>query len=382
MNPAVAPMLMPLLAVDEAAPTLAQFYDEHPRLFAYDMSETDELQILYDRAIGALAGANLIANGAFDVDTTGWNTVGSGVIAVEEHDGSNMLRVSSTAAQANNDGTNTNDFSSGSGNIYRVKAYVDVETGTYTLTMPGVSPALSKSAAAGVARSYTFEGVDTGVVRFQLLSAGGGVDHLAYVDNVVGVDSTTLRDAVLYGAVSQAQLGPDGEIGAILVASTGYAKFQARAIVNGLTAFTHHIRAKFTDAGVGDVGVILFKLDEYSLAFNASTGELTATVHYGTSDATAVTSTPVPFDEWVDIHFRIDNTTKTIALFLNGVEATYASAPVAGVGDRVSNTNGIRLWNNDTPNAALQGLVNLVNMFDEALALGEVGEHINRLPDI
>jgi hypothetical protein len=288
-----------------------------------------------------------------------------------------MLRVSSTAAQANNDGAASADFSSGIENIYRATGYVDVETGVYTVSLTGISPAgLTKSAVAGTARYYTFEGLDAGSVTFRAISAGGAVDHLAYIDNVVAVDSTNLRDAVLYGAVSQGQLGPDGEIGAVLVAATGFAKFQSRPIVNGLTAFTHHIRAFFSNAGEGDAGVILSKLDEYSLAFAASTGTLTATVDYGTSDATAVTTTQVPFDEWVDIHFRIDDTSKTIALLLNGVEMTYAVPPTAGVGTRVSNTNSIRLWNNATPDAALQGLVSRVNHFEEALTASQIGQHI------
>lgn len=367
----------PVPATDDRL-TLAQFYFQNPRLWAhFGNHSTDEKQILYDSAFGIQAGANLQPNTAFE-DTAGWSAVATGALAVEEHNGQQMLRISSLAAAGNNDGAvNTSDLSSGSGNIYRSTFLVHVVDGNYNYTLNSTLPAVTKLLTEGFEGYVTLEGLDNGNVRAQFLSIGGtGTDHVIYVGEPNTINSLNLRDAVIYGNISQNQLGPNNQLGAVLCNDGGYIKLQNRTAFAGLSEFTYHIQGMVSDAGQSNAGIFIAKAGEIELKFNAATRELSATVTYGTTPATCVTTTQIPVDTWFNLYL-IGNANRELALVLDDTEMEYDSN-VQGSGTRGSTTNSIYVLNSSGAASAQHGLFFIDQMFERALSINDIRFH-NRL---
>ena len=193
--------------------------------------------------------------------------------------------------------------------------------------------------------------------------------NLALTD--VTLDRVSIRkigelDGLIAGTTSLGQAGKRGPLEAFLFdGATSLITVKQRAAINGLTALSFWCQCKASSAGENDAGALAVKTDDFEICFNSASGDLYAKVDYDTSDAEAVTSSLIPMDEWVTVELSIEDSSKTIAISINGLEASYASN-TPGVGSRSSSLSDLVIGNRSTLDRTFDGL------FDEALLLDRV----------
>jgi hypothetical protein len=179
-------------------------------------------------------------------------------------------------------------------------------------------------------------------------------------------------DGLIAGTTSLAQTGLLGINEAFLFDGvTSLITVYNRAAIQGLTAFTLWELFKPSSAGEGDAGTLFSKSGEFELRFNSASRDLIASVNYSGTNAQRVTSTTLDANEWHTVGMRIDNSGKTPEIFVDGVEASYASTTV-GVGTRVSNTNNLIVGNNAAVSQTLAGLLDEFLLVDHTLTANEL----------
>ena len=177
----------------------------------------------------------------------------------------------------------------------------------------------------------------------------------------VAADLTGVHDGFIAGTTSLAQTGLLGINEALLFdGATSLITVANHSAIQGMTDFTLWALFKPSSAGEGNAGTLFSKSGEFELRFNSASRDLIATVNYSSTNAQRVTSNTLSADEWHSVGMRIDNSGKTPEIFVDGIEASYAST-TAGVGTRVSNTNHLIVGNNAAVSQTLAGLL------DEAL---------------
>ena len=219
-------------------------------------------------------------------------------------------------------------------------------------------------------------GADTAIIDFIAASTSFNVRGFGAAPHDHTLDSISLKkigelDGAIVGTTTLAQSGLRGPNHAYLLdGATSLMTVYNRASIQGLTEFSLWALFNPSSAGENDNGTLFSKSDEFKLRFNSSSRDLIATVHYGTTDAQVVTSTTLAADEWHSVGLRIDDTNKQIDLFIDGVEASYASEQT-GMGSRVSNINNLIVGNNVAVNQTLAGLLDEVLVMDRVLTDNE-----------
>jgi hypothetical protein len=243
------------------------------------------------------------------------------------------------------------------GDTYRVA--VDIDTFT--------SGQLRLRQGAVIYKVLTAAGVD---VHERIAAINGTWDFLGGASGCdVQVGSASIvkigeLDGRIAGTISLDQVGQMGVSDAFLMdGSTSLLTIVNRAAVQGLDEFSLWMLFNPASAGEGDAGVLFSKSGEFELRFNSASRDLTATVNYDTTNAIATTTTALTAEAWQSVGLRIDDTSKQIDIFIDGVEASYASR-TSGAGSRVSNTNDLIIGNNAGVTQTLDGLL------DEAMMIG------------
>ena len=238
------------------------------------------------------------------------------------------------------------------GDTYRVSAYARSDSGTPTINLL-LSTAVQIFTISDSWAQYSGDIIadaTTGPI-FQRRSAAG---LSIYWD-----DLSCKLVGQLDGFVNGATVGQTGLLGANHAYSFDGSNDLITArntSIDGLTEFTLWLLINPSSAGEGDAGTFMIKADEFEFRFNSSSRDLYATVHYSTTDAEATTTTALSTSAWQTVGLRIDNTSKQIDIFIDGVEAEYDSR-VTGEGTRVSNTNPLIVGNNAGGTQSFAGLI-------------------------
>ncbi len=179
-------------------------------------------------------------------------------------------------------------------------------------------------------------------------------------------------DALIGGTTS---LGHPGLLGlneaCLFDGATSILTITNRASIQGLTAFTLWLLFNPASAGEGNAGVLFSKSGEFELRFNSASRDLIATVNYSTTNAVRVTNETLSVNDYHTVGMRINNTDKVPEIFIDGLEANYASTTV-GVGARVSSTSNLIIGNNSAVSGTLSGRLDEALLADVALSAGEL----------
>jgi hypothetical protein len=255
----------------------------------------------------------------------------------------------------------------------RVRATCSYKSGSNTmgLSSSGSVPLVGRAGASGVGVLETTMILNTGVVGLVF----GDVLNLGAAD-VTFDDFYAAKvgelDGAVAGTTSLAQTGLLGINEAFLFdGATSLITIANRANVQGLTDFTLWALFKPSSAGEGNAGTLFSKSGEFELRFNSASRDLIATVNYSSTNAQRITSTTLSANKWHTVGMRIDNSSKTPEIFVDGIEAGYAST-TAGVGTRVSNTNNLIIGNNAAVSQTLAGLLDEALLVNRLLTTSEL----------
>jgi hypothetical protein len=327
------------------APTLAQLLSQLGDLAGHQPM-TNTVRRVSTNTLGVVDGAQLLPNGDFSGGLTGWNTILTPTtLEVVEFEGFDQAHVITDQA---GEGVRSNVFGD-IGNTYELTAVVTVVSVTgggnvrvlltssfnnqlFALTAPGnYSVTVTGVAAANVRTQFDVQAVAASefYVRSVVLRQIGENDGQA---SAAGV---TFGITDYRGAANEA-FDLDGSAGVVTVVDTSY---------DGLTSLMQW--GIFTPDSITANRRLFFKSGEWDVLMNAD-GTLTATVNYGTTNATRTTSTAIVVDTPVDIGFEI-GADKVLHIYIAGVEAEYASSQ-AGEGTRASTTNDMQLGKDASTN--------------------------------
>lgn len=193
----------------------------------------------------------------------------------------------------------------------------------------------------------------------------------------ITLDSVSARKVgQLDGAIAgTTTLGQDGlnESGEAFLfnGATSLITLYNRASIQGLTALTVWALFKPSSAGEGNAGTLFSKAGEFELRFNSASRDLIATVNYSSTNAQRVTSTTLSTNQWHTVGMRIDDSGKLPDIFVDGVEASYASS-TTGVGTRASTTNNLIIGNNAAVSQTFAGLLDEALLTDQSLTASEL----------
>jgi hypothetical protein len=173
-------------------------------------------------------------------------------------------------------------------------------------------------------------------------------------------DCSIVKIGELDAALTAVTLGQTGKFGANEAfdfdGATSLGTVYNRASIQGLTELWLMGLVNPDGPGELNAGTLFSKAGEFELRFNSASRDLIATVEYDTTDAQTITTTALATGAWSLVTMKINNTTKTVRIFINGVEASYSGTPTAGVGTRVSNTNNLIIGNNSGATQTWDGL--------------------------
>lgn len=181
---------------------------------------------------------------------------------------------------------------------------------------------------------------------------------------------TSDYDARLTGTFTLNQTGLFGVSNAIHVDGTGVGTIYQRTGLNGLSPLWLHMVINPDSLDTGDI--LAYKSGEYELKVNSALGELSFTVNYSTTNATAISQYTLVDAQWNMVDVFIGND-KVPHIFINGLEGNYATQ-ITGDGTRVSNTNNLQWYRNTSGDG-------LIGYSDEALITNAIpsASLINRL---
>ncbi len=327
---------------------------------------TESSGSLADNALYTAApGAELLTNGDFEAGVlTPWTVINSPpTAAVVSYNGSQQAHVISDAPF---EGIIQGTVSvPNAGDTVTAEFDLDIVTGTVRYRLESTDD-IETYAAGGHKAERAI--VTTTFPDFRL-DTNSGVGEF-YADNA-SLKKTGELDGLIAGTTTLGQNGRSGGNHAYLFdGATSLLTVTNRASIQGLTDFSLWALFNPSDAGEGDSGTLFAKDGEFELRFNSASRDLIATVNYGTTNASATTSTTLSTDAWHTVGLRIDDSSKTIDIFVDGVEASYASQ-TAGAGSRASNTNDLIVGNNAAINQTLAGLLDEVLVVDRILTPNE-----------
>ena len=328
--------------------------------------------IASNAAYGAGESAGIFSNAeapfTFTADNpTGWTTVLEGATTEISEVGSGEGHGDSGAGYVNlwknaaDPGPQITQGGLVIGDTYRLKVDFDTVNGA-----DGLQPCYDNGALIGL----EMDGPGLQPVDFIATRTAAGIKGITAstdTDNTLALLQAYKigeLDALIGGTTSLAQGGHMGASHALLLdGATSLLTITNRAAIQGLDAFSLWMLFRPTNAGEGNAGTLFEKTGEWNLRFLDAGGALAASVVYDTTNASTITSTTLAYNQWHSVGLRLDDSSKQIAIFIDGVEASYASQ-TAGVGTRASTTNNLIVGNNNAVSRTLSGLV------DEALMAG------------